>query len=143
MSVLFIDTEFNGFGGDLISMALVPEDDNIKPWYEVRECNITDLWVIKNVVPYLGQKPLRPLLFKSSFQAYICQFDNPTIIADWFTEPIHFCNLMSGRTHETCLSMEFSFKVVHGCNTSLISAVPHNALEDAKALKMWYLEMRV
>jgi hypothetical protein len=32
---IFVDCEFNGFGGDLLSMALVPEDDVIAPWYEV------------------------------------------------------------------------------------------------------------
>jgi len=31
----FIDAEFNGFGGQLISLALVPEDEEAVPFYEV------------------------------------------------------------------------------------------------------------
>jgi hypothetical protein len=33
MTILFLDTEFNGFGGKLISMALVPENNKIPEFY--------------------------------------------------------------------------------------------------------------
>jgi hypothetical protein len=34
----FIDAEFNGFGGQLISLALVPEDRDAVPFYEALPC---------------------------------------------------------------------------------------------------------
>ena len=34
---LFLDTEFNGFGGKLISMALVPEDKTLPEFYKELE----------------------------------------------------------------------------------------------------------
>jgi len=33
----FLDTEFNGFGGSLISMALVPENDSLPEFYKELE----------------------------------------------------------------------------------------------------------
>ena len=34
----FLDAEFNGFGGELISIALVPEDLSLTPFYEAIDC---------------------------------------------------------------------------------------------------------
>jgi hypothetical protein len=35
---LFLDTEFNGFGGELILIALVPEDKQLQSFFEAIEC---------------------------------------------------------------------------------------------------------
>ena len=48
----FLDTEFNGFGGALLSLALVPEDG--QEFYVTLECDDPVFpWVERNVVPYL------------------------------------------------------------------------------------------
>ena len=59
----FIDAEFNGFGGQLISLALVPEDEEAVPFYEVLACANTNSWVIDHVVPVLQKQPvIRPAI---------------------------------------------------------------------------------
>jgi len=65
MTKLFIDCEFNEFGGDLISMALVAEDG--QEFYEV--LNLENdwkygSWVFANVVPYLNKDPITKQLFQ-------------------------------------------------------------------------------
>jgi hypothetical protein len=89
----YLDTEFNGFGGMLISLALVsPEGPE---WYEVsrelfetvqsvvadgsqrKTLQLMDPWVRQHVVPRLDKEPMRFLLFRLSFQQFIQQFDNP------------------------------------------------------------------
>lgn len=50
---LFIDGEWNSFGGDLISLALVAEDG--REWYEVLDCVDPHPWVAENVIPKLGR----------------------------------------------------------------------------------------
>jgi len=135
---LFLDTEFNGFRGELISLALVPEND-FPVWYEVkeRENGSLDTWVLMHVMPVLKKGPLRPLLFKQSFQRYISQFEKPTIVCDWYSDAVHFCDCLNGPTHATSLSLEFTIEVISTNN--IISEIPHNALADAQALKKWFL----
>lgn len=53
---IYLDTEFNGLGGELISLALVSEDG--REWYESLPLPpLLDEWVGANVVPLLGDKP--------------------------------------------------------------------------------------
>ena len=47
----FLDVEFNGFGGPLISLALVPEDPDAAPFYEALPCPKPDVWVAAHVLP--------------------------------------------------------------------------------------------
>ena len=35
----FLDAEFNGFGGQLILIALAPEDEDASPFYEALDCH--------------------------------------------------------------------------------------------------------
>ena len=52
-----LDTEFNGFGGALLSLALVPEDGG--EFYATLACDDDVLpWVERNVVPYLDHVPV-------------------------------------------------------------------------------------
>lgn len=55
---LFLDCEFNGFGGELISMALV--DEQGKYFYEVLPCPQPIPWVQENVMPKLNQAAISP-----------------------------------------------------------------------------------
>ena len=54
----FLDAEFNGFGGELISLALVPEQDGLPPFYEAIRCDAPTDWVAENVIPVLETRPL-------------------------------------------------------------------------------------
>jgi hypothetical protein len=50
---IYIDCEYNGFNGSLISMALVTMDG--QEFYEVLPCDCPDEWVAANVMPVLNK----------------------------------------------------------------------------------------
>ena len=54
----FLDTEFNGFGGALISLALVPEAEGAPPFYAALDCPEPTEWVAAHVLPVLGIAPV-------------------------------------------------------------------------------------
>ena len=53
----FLDTEFNGFGGELLSLALVPERgaDEFYTTLTIERALVP--WVERNVVPFLDHVP--------------------------------------------------------------------------------------
>ena len=52
----FLDTEYDGFGGRLLSLALVPEDGG-EELYLVIDQEASDPWVQRHVVPFLDHVP--------------------------------------------------------------------------------------
>jgi len=80
MEELFIDTEFNGFNGGLLSMAIV--DHNGHEFYECVEYDapLTD-WVAQNVI--LDNEPLSLDEFKTKLEYYLSTYsDGFNLIAD-------------------------------------------------------------
>ena len=138
---LFLDTEFNGFGGELISMALVPEEGTA--WYEVCELPaVINPWVKEHVLPAL-RKPAIPLnVMRSLFHIYISQFESPDVYCDWHADAEHFCRLLEGNDYGSSLDFACSLHVLKTPKGVPISADPHNALADALGLKVWYLNGR-
>lgn len=137
MTMIFVDCEFNGFGGELMSMALVHEGGEC--WYGVLPLpDKVDPWVMENVVPVFHAHPISMGEFRSSAIAWLRQFDNPTIVADWYTDLVHFFGLFAGDDH--------SQSVGYACKAELIlidsyaSEIPHNALFDAKAIATALIE---
>jgi hypothetical protein len=136
MTRLFLDTEFNGFGGPLISMALVSDDG--REWYEVVDPQEPiEPWVAEHVIPLLDKKEITEYQLRRSLHAFLRQFDNPVIVADWHADFVHFFNAFHGLDYTE--SLDFS------CQTILLSGPsdirperPHNALSDARALRDWY-----
>lgn len=132
---IFVDCEFNGFGGELISMALVPEEGpQSYNWYGVLGLpEEIDPWVAENVIPVLHAEPMGKEFFRASFLAYVRQYENPTICADWYTDLVHFFSLFAGENHTE--------SVGYACTAELVlidnyqSAIPHNALMDATAIR--------
>ena len=139
MIKLFLDTEFNGFGGELISMALVSEFDH--EWYQVRKMtSAPEEWVSENVIPKLDKLPLESHEFRASFHAFISRFDGCIVIADWPADFEHFCNLLTGVGADAGFSipLECSMLLIRG--GEIYPDNPHNALSDARALRDWFLE---
>lgn len=130
---VFLDCEFNGFGGELISMALVCESG--EEWYQCIHTKETLLpWVSENVVPVLGKEPIDRLAFRESLHKFLkfkCGF-RPMVVADWYTDFVHFFDEMQGPDYGSSLSLEC--EAVLAPSIKYTSNVPHNALEDARAI---------
>jgi hypothetical protein len=135
---LFLDTEFNGFGGELISMAVVPETGDF--WYEV--CDLPanpHPWVKEHVLPVLDRVPLNPDVFRMMFHIFITQFTDPEIYCDWHADAEHFFSLLAGRDYGSSLDFACTMRVLKTPKGAPVPVTPHNALSDARALKDWYL----
>ena len=137
---IFIDCEFNEFGGDLISMALVADDG--QEFYEVlnleKDYNYGS-WVFANVVPWLNKDPITKQLFQQKLWAFINQWEEVHIIADWPDDIKYFCmSLITGPGMSINTPLELTMQIDRELDTSS-SAILHNALEDARAIKRsWY-----
>lgn len=143
----FLDTEFNGFGGALLSLALVPEDGT--EFYAILDCSDpVHPWVEQNVVPFLDLVPVglqSPRLARGeaaeALSAYLAMDPEPEIIADWPDDIAHFCSLLLTGPGSMVAVPPLRFRLVPliGFSTGANSAVPHNALHDARALREYVL----
>lgn len=136
MVKIFIDCEFNGFNGELISMALVPADSS-PVFYEWLGCENPTVWVAENVIPKIGGIMKISLeAFQNKLQAYLMQFDECHIVADWPDDIAYLCRALitgPGRRIDTPpLTLEVT-------RIDAVSNCPHFALADAFALRMAYL----
>lgn len=140
----FLDTEFNGFGGDLLSLALVPADGTDE-FYVTLACDAGLLpWVENNVAPFLDHVPVAlqsPRLNRRDaaigLSHYLAMDPEPLIVADWPEDIAQFCGLLMTGPGEMVPVPPLSFHLVplNNFSTAANSAVPHNALHDARALK--------
>ncbi len=135
MTRLWLDTEFNEFGGDLISMALVADDG--REWYEVLPCINPKPWVKEHVLPFLKKKALPNVEeMTESLRKFLAQFQNVHIVADWPEDISHFCKTLIVGPGLQINTPSLSFEIRRDLpDTEEISAIPHNALEDARALR--------
>lgn len=137
----FVDAEFNGFGGDLISLAAVPEDVAASPFYEAVECACPSDWVAENVLPVLQTKP-RPLAEVASLFAEFLNDDaTPILVADWPEDIAHAAALLTNGRGGRLLKTKVIFTLLRQSEFSAdrSSEVPHNAYYDALALRDWVL----
>ena len=96
----FLDTEYNGIGGALLSIALVP-DDGDELYLTFKTSGPLLEWVERHVVPYLNSVPEQlscPRLTREhaahALERYLRHDDEPLIFADWPEDIAQFCNLM-------------------------------------------------
>lgn len=136
---LFLDTEFTDFGGDLISLALVSEKDDefyvVVPYF-----NSPNLWVHKNVIPVLNIPEIPLVRAQRELQAFLNRFTHIEIIADWPEDFKHFCNFLLTAPGKRITTSDITMRIVNRVG-SAGSKIPHNALEDAKAIRTSYFEM--
>ncbi len=139
----FLDTEYNGWGGALLSLALVP-DDGEELYLTLDWDGPLDPWVERHVLPYLDTVPetLRSARMSRGDAArtiahYFAADPQPLIIADWPEDIAQFNALLitgPGMMAEVP-GLRFEFVSLRGFSTAGNSAVPHNALHDARALR--------
>jgi hypothetical protein len=139
----FLDTEYNGSGGALLSLGLVSEageelyltldwDGPLEPWVE------------RHVLPYLDTVPTElvgPRMSRADAARTISHFlagdPDPLIIADWPEDIAQFSMLLvtgPGVMAEVP-GLRFQFVSMSGFSTAANSKVPHNALHDARSLR--------
>lgn len=139
----FLDTEYNGTGGALLSLALVPDDGD-----DLYLTFLTDEplsgWVERHVVPYLDAVPERltcPRLPRAdavdALWRYLRGDEDPLIVADWPEDIAQFCNLLITGPGQMADLRNLSFRLISlaGFSTAANSKVPHNALHDARSLR--------
>ncbi|HKC03381.1 MAG TPA: hypothetical protein VKC17_08765 [Sphingomicrobium sp.] len=139
----FLDTEFNGWGGALLSLALVPEDGE-ELYLTLDWTGALEPWVERHVVPYLDSVPdslLSPRMSRAdaarTLSHYLAGDPEPLIVADWPEDIAQFNMLLltgPGVMVEVP-PLTFRFVELSGFSTAANSKVPHNALHDARALR--------
>lgn len=140
----FLDCEYNGFGGALLSLALAPEDGG-EEFYVMLACaEPLHAWVERHVLPYLQHVPVahrNPPLEREqaavALAAWLAGDPAPEIWADWPDDIAYFARLLTvgpGRMVPVP-PLRFQLLTMHNFSTAAASAVPHNALHDARALR--------
>lgn len=143
MARYWIDAEFNGYGGHLISFGLVREDDESLYMVYNKPFHIQP-WVKENVLPILDLVPSHvPIrrIFTSESARHIEKFmegdENPVIITDWPDDISYFSDLVLTGPGTMIKIPRLTFRMhrIDAYPTSLEGAVQHNAWWDAMALK--------
>jgi hypothetical protein len=143
----FLDTEFNEFGGELLSLALVDQDgESLYIIYEPTEK--IGPWVAENVMPIMRSVPrdIQPYVVKHGSKTgprLIADFfarrggSVPYIITDWPDDVRYFCQAIITGPGEMAAIPRLQFDIVRvdAYPTTLPDAVQHNAWWDAVALR--------
>lgn len=134
----YLDTEFNEFGGDLISLGLVSEEG--RTLYLTTDCANPGAWVAANVMPILdapGRCHAPLSAFGEGIRIFLARDRDPWIIADWPDDIRYFCQaLITGPGEMVGIpKIDFSIVRVDSYPNDLQITVQHNALWDAVALR--------
>lgn len=140
----FVDCEFDGHNGPLLSMALVCQDGrSIHIRTDVEPINV---WVRKNVLPLLDRHDASESAtvylnnVGSVVRDFIGEGSSPTIITDSLQDSRYFSQAVTTASdggYAPCPFERVIFEI-HSIDcypTSLEGAVQHNAWWDAMALK--------
>ncbi len=133
----FLDAEFNGFGGELVSIALVPEDAAVPPFYQAVICAQPTPWVSANILPVLDTAPVSRGEVADRFAAYLTDDEYPVLVADWPEDIAHAARLLvtgPGRM-KPIRSIRFDLVDAELIGPGQPAEVPHNARHDAIALR--------
>ena len=132
----FIDTEFNGWGGELLSIALVSEDKR-EFYAELEFDGVYDPWVQQHVVPHFNGCKLPRAEVSQLMRQFFGPDKDITIVADWPDDLKFFFDLMligGGKQINVSCVKAVMDRVLSSSN----SKVPHHALHDARAIKDCY-----
>lgn len=141
----YIDCEFDGHNGNLISMAIVSEyEDSI--YIKVNNTLIKDSWVFDNVIPLLDNHKCDIVCTVNIYdvgeviKSFIGDLDFISVTADSPVDIKYFCDCLStsptGDWQPTNYKqISFFVRNVDCYPTKLENAVQHNAWWDAMALR--------
>lgn len=140
---LFLDCEFNGHNGHLISIAMVADDGD--EFYEVVagvQYKDTIPWVRINVLPKLEKEGVGMDVLEGKLQDFLRKHAGETVIADspadfrYLMDCLHKVDEATGQYYYLNLAINMQFAP----SGKYTPENPHNALSDARALKKWYNE---
>lgn len=139
----YLDTEFNGFGGELISLALVP-DKGDAVYYVFTDFGLPEAWVSENVLPLIWNTP-QPIPKRAwdktaaamDIAFYLRADSDPVIVSDWPADIRYLCELIEFPAGQMAPIARLKFELVRvdAYPTTLTGAVQHNAWWDAMALR--------
>lgn len=140
--MLFLDCEFDGFGGSLISMAMISSSGN--EFYEVVEYPIHPAlgmpndWVKENVIPKLGKEPISGTEFREKLHGFLLQHPGQIIVADSPADFKYLLGQLEWMDKDKYQYLNLEVKMQFTPSGKYTPENPHNALSDAKALREWY-----
>lgn len=141
---LYLDTEFNGHGGELISIALVNVmagriDDEFYEVVAFPDPEVQHPWVKANVLPKLNQAPVgREVTRKRLFKFLV---RNPGLIyADWPADFEHLLGLLY-KDQDPSRAFTIELNMCLRNTQGVQSTEPHNALADARALAAYFIAL--
>ena len=133
----------------MLSLALVP-DDGEELYLTLDWEGPLEPWVERNVVPYLDSVPqalVSPRLSRADAARMVAHYlagdPDPLIVADW-PEDIAYFNALLVTGPGVMIEMpglSFQFMPLSGFSTAANSKVPHNALHDARSLRVHVLSI--
>lgn len=141
-----LDTEFNGYKGELLSLALAPFGEfraGIYLHVPTPPQNM-DPWVAENVWPLMDKCPIVPMVYPvEQWGDIIAKYlaDNslvvPYIIADWPADIRYLCDVLEkpGGEMASVPRIQFDIVRVDSYPSPIESAVRHNAWWDAVVLR--------
>lgn len=152
----YLDCEFNGFEGELISMALVSDGSREVYLANSKFKGVTpdrvdrryylgptiDPWVLKNVLPIVETEYAAPLWcplkdFAAHLSTLFLGDKKPIVATDWPDDIKYFCQcLITGPGQMIDIpGITFEMHRVDAYPTTMPEAVQHNAYSDACALR--------
>lgn len=145
----YLDTEFNGFGGELISLALVSQTDWLM--YAIAKPSpdrILDPWVAENVIPALdsewaprAREVGRDELASCCANALAWQSGGVEVYADWPADIEYLSALLAlhGKNQGFAYCPDITFRLIATPDlTKWRVGTQHNALDDALTLRAWH-----
>lgn len=144
----YLDTEFNGWGGELISLALVVEDGEEFYWYDNNLGKFDHPWVMKNVIPHIESihTPRTDINLTQGLTKFLLrttpEYEWVDIIADWPDDIAYFSRaFIIGAGHRIKSHPNIRMQFVDKVPDKEIQLVDkfkhyqeHNALWDARML---------
>ena len=134
----YLDCEFNGYRGELISLALVSQDGDELYLANRKRREASIEWVSLNVEPIIGHPSWIELRnFGFAIEQFLHGDPLPHIVADWPDDIRYLCEcLITGPGEMVKIpALRCDVERVDAYPTDLHGAVQHNALWDARALK--------
>jgi len=138
---VFIDCEWNGYRGKLITMALVAMDGReLYAGVPMHEELVP--WVQEHVVPAIGdpENLTGKLELASRLYRFLEPYESVHIIADWPEDLEHLCRVIVTGPGTRIPTPRLTMEVRRDLDSTQ-SCLPHNALADARAIKDHYLSL--